>query len=222
MEQNPYAPAFDDLPGSFPVFPLGGVLLLPGGQLPLNIFEQRYIDMVDQAMREDRIFGMVQPLGTPENKDASHPKLHKTGCAGKITEFSETPDGRYLITLSGICRFDIKKELETKDSFRSIQADWSPYKADLDGKTCLGLDRDHLHGLLKSYFSKEELECDWTSIENSTDNKLITCLSMICPFEARDKQALLEAPCCKTRGELFIAMLEMAVKGTVSETISQH
>ncbi len=222
MEQNPYAPDFDALPESFPVFPLGGVLLLPGGQLPLNIFEKRYIDMVDHAMRHDRIFGMIQPQAKPENQDNPRPLLHKTGCAGKITEFSETADGRYLITLSGVCRFDIIEEIDTEKTFRSIRADWSPYKSDLDGKTCLGLDRNHLHDLLKTYFSKEDLECDWTSVEKTTDNKLITCLSMICPFESRDKQALLEAPCCKTRGELFIAMLEMAVKGTVSETISQH
>tara|TARA_B100000780_G_scaffold278758_1_gene253521 strand:- start:1574 stop:2242 length:669 start_codon:yes stop_codon:yes gene_type:complete len=222
MEQNPYSPRFDALPDSLPIFPLGGVLLLPGGQLPLNIFERRYLDMVDHAMRHDRIFGMIQPLQTPENHDSPVPALYKTGCAGKIIDFKETPDGRYLITLNGICRFDIKEELPPQQGFRSIRANWAPYKQDLDGKDCLGLDRDHLHNLLKSYFSKEELECDWASIEKSTDNKLITCLSMICPFEARDKQALLEPPCCKTRGEMFISMLEMAVKGNVAEPLSQH
>lgn len=223
MEQNPFAPKFEDLPGTIPVFPLGGVLLLPGGQLPLNIFEPRYIAMVDDALRGGRLIGMIQPdpLHPMRNGDAP-PILLKTGCAGKITDFNETKDGRYLINLTGICRFDIAEETTQDTPYRRVRPDWSPYQGDPQGKSCLGLNRDHLHALLKTYFSKEELECDWAAIENCSDNKLITCLSMICPFEARDKQALLEAPCCQTRGELFIAMLEMTLRGTCSEAAGRH
>ncbi len=222
MDNNPYAPQFEDLPESLPVFPLTGVLLLPGGQLPLNIFESRYLEMVDHALAGNRLIGMIQPLLTTEPGKEARPDLHKTGCAGKITEFSETPDGRYLITLSGICRFAVDQELKINTPYRQIVPIWEDYQDDLTTQSCLGLDRAHLHDLLKNYFNKEELDCDWAAVENTPDNKLITCLSMICPFEAREKQALLEAQCCKTRGELFIAMLEMAVKGNCQKAGSAH
>lgn len=213
MEQSPASPVLENLPETIPVFPLTGVLLLPGGQLPLNIFEKRYIAMVDHALSGSRMIGMIQPLpeSRPQGGDMA-PALHKTGCAGKITEFSETSDGRYLITLSGLCRFDVQEEIKSNTAFRQVRADWSSYERDFEAHTCLGIDRAHLHELLKHYFSKEELECDWDMIAQTSDNKLITCLSMICPLEPMDKQALLEIPCCKERSQLFMTMLEMAIK----------
>lgn len=215
------APTKSALPNVIPVFPLTGVLLLPGGQLPLNIFEPRYLDMVNAALATDRIIGMIQPNLTAEINQKS-PPLHKIGCAGKITEFIETTDGRYLITLTGISRFSVQEELSAATTYRQIKADWSAFSSDINPQTCLGLDREHLHNLLKDYFSKEDLDCDWQTVEQTSDNKLITCLSMICPLEPLEKQALLEAECCKTRGKMFIAMMEMAVNSGNQNLSSKH
>ncbi len=206
MEKNPFAPAFEDLPETLPVFPLPGVLLLPTGSLPLNIFEKRYLSMVEDAMASPhRMIGMIQPRDELES-------LYDVGCAGKITEFRETGDGRFLITLNGICRFRIKGELPAKTLYRQARPDWTPYGADLTMPACLDIDREKLNALLQTYFSHQEMNCDWEAIKKAPDSRLLTCLAMVCPFEAKEKQALLEAPCCKSRAETFIAMLEMAVK----------
>jgi hypothetical protein len=207
MELNPFAPPHEDLPETLPVFPLRSAFLLPTGQLPLNIFEPRYLKMVDDALSGHRMIGMIQPAD-----DSEKPALVKTGCAGKIIEFSQTPDGRYLITLAGVFRFNIIQEMDTPKPYRMVQPDWGAYSGDQKAHHCLDLNRDHLKSLLKTYFTNEGMECDWSAVDGSPDGKLITCLSMVCPFEAKEKQALLEAPCCKTRAELFIGMLEMAVK----------
>jgi Lon protease-like protein len=202
--QTPYRP--DDLPGAIPVFPLDGVLLLPRGNLPLNIFEPRYLAMVEDALKADRIIGMVQPSGP----DA----LYEVGCAGRITSFHETDDNRYLITLTGLSRFRIRHELPQQRGYRRVEADWAGFADDLKPVSAgIDLDRARLHKLLSSYFELQGLSCQWDAIDNAPDDKLVTCLSMICPLEASEKQALLEAPCCKTRAEMFMAMLELAVRG---------
>lgn len=205
MEQNPFAPAFDALPETIPVFPLEGVLLLPTGTLPLNIFEKRYLKMVEDALAGSRLIGMIQPKGNSAS-------LYDIGCAGKITEFEETPDGRYQITLTGICRFKITKELEVKTPYRQVLADWGGFHQDLATPVCLDIDRGKLTALLQSYFSAQEMNCDWAALKQAPDNRLMTCLSMVCPFEPEEKQALLEAPCCRERAKMFMSMLEMAVK----------
>ncbi len=207
--KTPFAPDFKDLPVALSIFPLAEVLLLPGGQLPLNIFEPCYLAMVDAAMAGDRMMGIVQPKPGQEC-DVFGPQVYKTACAGKITIFNEMPDGRYEIKLNGICRFDIVQELKTSDPFRMVTPDWSAYRNDLTQSSCLNLNRDKLMGLLKTYFSNEGMECDWGAVEDATDGKLITCLAMACPFEAGEKQAILEAPCAKTRAEMFLKVLEMA------------
>lgn len=207
MTKNPFAPAFEDLPDILPIFPLGGVLLLPGGNLPLNIFEPRYLAMTEAALKSHRMIGMIQPA---EGKSHSGP-VHKIGCAGKITEFIETEDGRYLIKLTGISRYKIKEEITSISGYRQIKPSWKPFEDDLDIKTCLGLDRERLRKLLLHYFEKEGMDCNWKAIEDTHDNKLITCLAMACPLSAEDKQQLLEAECCKTRAELFYKMLEVAI-----------
>ena len=207
MEQNPFAPKFEDLPESLPVFPLASAFLLPSGQLPLNIFEPRYVQMVEDALAGNRMIGMIQPADESEN-----PVLAKTGCAGKIIEFSETTDGRYLITLSGAYRFNIADEVESMRLYRLVKPDWTPYETDSKAFRCLDLDRERLKDLLKNYFQQHEMDCDWSAVDEAPDGKLITCLSMVCPFEATEKQALLEAACCKTRASLFMSMLEMAVQ----------
>lgn len=212
MSKNAYAPSFEDLPESIPVFPLMGVLLLPNGQLPLNIFEQRYLDMVDAALSSHRLIGMIQPGNPTPQGTIENASLTKVGCAGKIVDFSETSDGRYLITLSGVCRFKVNEELSAMTSYRQVKPDWYTYKKDLESQGSIDLDRDRLNELLSNYFDKEGLDCDWSMVEKAADEKLITCLSMICPFEPQEKQALLEASCCNKRSELFMTMLEMAVK----------
>ncbi len=201
------------LPTALPVFPLNGVLLLPGGQLPLNIFEPRYIAMVEDALKSDRLIGMIQPRQGNDAFDAEDDTpLFDIGCAGRVTAFEETDDGRYLITLTGLCRFKVVQELPVSaGGYRAVETDWRDFSADMSQAACLDLDREKLNTLLQSYFDIQGISCDWDAVDNAPDQKLITCLSMICPFDASEKQALLEAGCCRRRAEMFMTMLEMAV-----------
>jgi len=214
MSNNPYAPPFSDLPDILPIFPLTGVLLLPFGELPLNIFEPRYLEMINRALAGNRMIGMVQT----KDKTPQIPIIYETGCAGKITEFHETSDGRYIITLTGISRFIIKKELSTTTPYRQIIPNWSSFENDMVAADCLDIDRERLTQMLQSYFAKQQLNCDWTKINEASDGRLITCLSMICPFTPQEKQALLEAKCCKTRADIFMTMLEMGMHSDKDQT----
>jgi Lon protease-like protein len=193
---------FEELPSALPLFPLGGVLLLPRGSLPLNIFEQRYVAMVDDAIRSDRLIGMVQP-----REDGT---LYDVGCAGRIVSYNETSDGRYEIVLDGVCRFKVEQEWPQEKGYRRAKVQWSGYDHDMKVVDCLDMDRSRLNGLLKEYFQLNGLTCSWAAVEGAPDEKLITTLAMICPFESHEKQALLEAGCCKERAQLFMTFLEMA------------
>ncbi|MFA5593173.1 MAG: LON peptidase substrate-binding domain-containing protein [Micavibrio sp.] len=196
----------DELPGEIPLFPLGGVLLLPRGQLPLNIFEPRYIAMVDDVLREpSRLIGMVQT-----RDDGS---LYTVGCAGRITSYNETADGRYEIVLTGLCRFRIDDELAQRNGYRRGAAAWDEFTHDMDRLDCLGMDRDRLKTLLKNYFEKQGLTCSWEAVDLAADDRLMTTLAMVCPFDSKEKQALLEAPCGKERAKLFMTLLEMECRG---------
>lgn len=194
------------LPETIPVFPLGGVLLLPRGMLPLNIFEPRYIAMVDEAITSHRLIGIIQP----RDDDGT---LYDIGCAGRIVSYNETNDGRYEIVLSGICRFKIARELDQKNGFRRAVPIWENYSHDLEPLDCLGVDRSRLNALLKEYFHINGLTCSWEAVEGASDEKLMTSLAMICPMDSKEKQALLEAGCCKERAQLFMTLLEMAIRG---------
>jgi len=196
---------FEDLPGEIPIFPLTGVLLLPRGQLPLNIFEPRYVSMVDDALKSHRMIGMVQT-----KEDGS---IYSVACAGRISSFHETPDGRYEIVLSGVCRFGIAEELGQINGYRRAKASWTDYRGDMEPMDCLDMDRERLKALLKNYFERQGLTCSWEAVDLAGDEKLITTLAMICPFEAKEKQALLEAPCCKERAKLFMTLLDMECRG---------
>ncbi|MGB0720449.1 MAG: LON peptidase substrate-binding domain-containing protein [Bdellovibrionales bacterium] len=211
MDQNPYAPSFDDLPESLPIFPLYGVLLLPKGQLPLNIFEPRYVRMVDDALKTHRMIGVIQPKSAGENAEKS--SLYTIGCAGKITEFVHMRDGRYSIALNGICRFKIEVELDTGLAYRVVRPQWAAYQNDLAVKSCLDVDRDKLLELLRIYFEREGMSCDFQKIKSIEDQNLMAALAMVCPFEPNEKQALLEQPCCVERSKLLMTMLEMAICG---------
>lgn len=196
----------NDLPDILPIFPLSGVLLLPRGELPLNIFEPRYVAMVEQALTTPhRLIGMIQPQDDDSNA------LYQTGCAGRITSFTETEDGQYLITLSGITRFHIAAELPQLHGYRRVTPDYDAYAADLSACPGAKVDKTRLCSLLKEYFKAEGLSCKWQSIQDADDVALITTLAMVCPFSASEKQALLEAPNAAARADTFITMLEMAV-----------
>jgi len=205
MKQNPYAPSFDDLPNVLPIFPLTGVLLLPHGELPLNLFEPRYLEMFDAALASNRLIGMIQ-------RD-ERGKIYQAGCVGKIINFTQTSDGRYEIILSGICRFHVEQELKTTTSYRQIAPNWKNFNTDLDPASKLDINREKLLKLLDIYFQSEQIGCDWKKIQEASDARLINCLSMICPFNAQEKQALLEAKCHKTRADLLMTLLEIVSHG---------
>lgn len=202
-----FDPQLKDLPTVIPVFPLPEVLLLPGGMLPLNIFEPRYLAMVKAVLGADRMIGMVQPQ--PAEGPAGNPALYVTGCAGRIARFEEAPDGRYLISLMGVCRFDIAGELAPCDGYRRVQADWSRYGCDLDAEPLCCLDRSRLFPALRGYFKLHGIDADWDMLGGAPDERLVTCLSMICPFCASEKQALLEAAGMEERAEILTTLVEM-------------
>jgi len=209
-----------DLPAVIPVFPLTGVLLLPRTRLPLNIFEPRYLAMVDSAIGSYRLIGMIQPKVAGEDEDShKKPALTSVGCAGRIVEFSETDDGRYLITLLGIARFRVAGERDSQAAFRQVAADYSEFAPDLrlepEEIAESALSRDKLVKALKPYLTEHAMQTDWKSIEEAPAETLINALSMLCPFDAREKQALLEAPSVKERAEALIALLEMANAGAI-------
>ncbi len=197
-----------DLPQIIPVFPLDGALLLPGGELPLQIFEPRYLNMIDDAMAGDRMIGMVQ---TRQGGDRARPNLTSVGCAGRITSFSETSDGRYLITLTGICRFKVGEELSTQTPYRQIRADYAAFAEDLDEDDAAApsFDRRRFATALKRYLNRRELDIDWETAETAPLDSLVTSLAMGLPFDPAEKQALLEAPGMAERCDALTALLEI-------------
>ncbi len=202
-----------DLPASLPVFPLQGCILLPRSSLPLNIFEPRYLAMADDVIAGNRIVGIVQPLGAQEESPQSkgHP-LRQTGCAGRLSAFSETEDGRLLVTLTGICRFGIAGEAQTPKPYRICDANYAPYLKDLvRGHGQNEVDWPRFLEVLKTYLEARKLSADWDSIQRSPAELLINTLSMISPYGPEEKQALLEAPDLKTRAEILMALAEMEI-----------
>ncbi|MEM6534292.1 MAG: LON peptidase substrate-binding domain-containing protein [Pseudomonadota bacterium] len=205
-----------DLPARIPVFPLSGALLFPRWSLPLNIFEPRYLNMIDDAMSGHRLIGMVQTVGG----DAPSPALAKTGCAGRITSYSETDDGRYLISLTGICRFGAGEELNVHTPYRQVAPDWSSFIDDLSQpEQLIGFERSTLVHSLKRYTENNTIEVDWDAVENAPLETLINALCAGCPFETMEKQALLEAPSLLERAEILIALLDMDVPGDDTSTL---
>ena len=208
------------LPGRFPVFPLRGAMLLPGGNLPLNIFEPRYLQMVRDAMQTDRVIGMIQPKG--EAADGVAPTLYRTGCAGRITNFSETNDGRFLITLTGVCRFDVASELEVSTPYRQVVADFARWRQDLQPVQPPGELKGKLSKVLRVYFDRHGIEADWNAIEQAPLAGLVTSLCMICPFEPEEKQALLEAGDSGRQARLLIALMEMEALAEAGSSTVRH
>jgi uncharacterized protein len=209
MDVGPDPRRFEDLPAEFPIFPLAGALLLPGGKLPLNIFEPRYLAMVEDALAERRCIGMIQP-DTATARGETGPALYRVGCVGRLVSFSETEDGRYLITLAGLSRFEIVQELDMRRGYRRIRAGFGPFATDLvdEGRVPLA-DRPALLAALRAYFQARGFDANWDVIESMEDDALITTLAMVCPFGPVEKQALLEAPPDGPRAQTLLALLRM-------------
>ncbi len=209
MREQPFYHNIDDLPGRFPIFPLAGALLLPRGHLPLNIFEPRYLAMVDDALGAERLIGMIQPCDPGDRSE--RPALYTTGCVGRITSFTETDDGRYLITLTGVCRFHVHQELDCLTPYRQIAGNFEIFKGDINPIDAhLDVGRDHLLSVLKIYLTLRELETDWEAVKQAPGETLVNSLAAICPFDPQEKQALLEAPTLDERAEILITLLEMS------------
>ncbi len=199
-----------DLPATVCLFPLAGALLLPGGRMPLNIFEPRYLQMLDHAIAGTRLLGIVQPALDGGLRADGEPELCAVGCLGRVTSFAESGDGRYLITLQGVCRFRIVHELAVKTPFRQCRA--TPFLADLgDDPAATEVDRPALLKAFRAYLTANELEADWESVSRADNAMLVNALSMMAPYGPAEKQALLEAPDLKTRAETLIAITEMAL-----------
>jgi Lon protease-like protein len=197
----------EDLPQVIPVFPLDGALLLPGGRVPLNIFEPRYLNMVDDAMAADRIIGMIQ---TRPGGDRERPALAPVGCAGRITSYTETPDGRYLITLTGVCRFQPGDELPVQTPYRQVRAKFVMYESDLTPPPAADLFRGTpFFDVLKGYLEGKSLEIDWETARNAPPDALINSLAIGLPFDAAEKQALLEAYSIADRRDALIALMQI-------------
>lgn len=209
-----------DLPDIIPIFPLPGALLLPRARLPLHIFEPRYLAMLEDTMKTPtRLIGMVQPRDVPGSAEK---RLHSIGCAGRLTAFSETEDGRYMITLTGISRFRLVEEVTGFTPYRRARVDWTDFtrdtgRAEVDSR----LNREKLLAVLERYFKRHQLSTDWDSLKDAEDELLINALSMLCPFDPEDKQALLEAPSLSTRRETLITLIEFALRGGENEDFLQ-
>lgn len=220
-----------DLPETLPIFPLTGVILLPHGRMPLNVFEPRYLALVEDALAaHDRLVGMVQPRvpgseGVTRGGVVPPPApLYATGCCGRISMFSETDDNRYLITLVGVCRFDIGEEVPSTRGYRRIVPNFKPWQADLEplGDAHGGIDRERLMGPLRAYFAARNITTDWNAVAQTPDDRLIVTLAMNCPFAPQERQALLE---CKTIAELahaVSALIEMAASTGSSDEAAKH
>jgi Lon protease-like protein len=207
-----------DLPETIPVFPLPGALLLPRGQMPLNIFEPRYLAMVDDALRDShRLIGMIQPDPTHPGPE-DHPKLFRIGCAGRITQFAESGDGRYLLQLTGIARFRVEEEADVLTAYRQCRVTFAPFADDFVARKGEDdVNREALLASLEAFLKANNLKTDWSGVESAPNEALVNALAMMSPYGTAEKQALLEAPDLKTRAEILIAITEMELaKGNTS------
>jgi Lon protease-like protein len=213
-----------DLPAVIAVFPLPGALLLPRGQMPLNIFEPRYLAMIDDAMRSGiRVIGMIQPDQAHPGPDPNKPHLFQVGCAGRITQLAESGNGRYLVQLTGICRYRVEQELAIGTPYRQCRVTYAPFIADFTARKGEDeVDRKALLRTLAEFLRVNDLKADWDGIENAPNEALVNALAMMSPYGAAEKQALLEAPDLKTRAEILVAVTEIELaKGESGATTLQ-
>lgn len=208
-----------DLPETIPIFPLPGALLLPRTRMPLQIFEPRYLQMLEDCMKTpERLIGMIQPRVAPANQSGSGTELHAIGCAGRLTSFSETEDGRYMITLSGVSRFRLRHEVEGFSPYLRAKVEWHSFERDQGAaEEDSDFDRAGFLEMLRRFFEVLELSTDWGSMKEADEELMINTLSMLCPFSPEDKQALLEAPTLVDRRETMITLIEFALRGGSGE-----
>ena len=208
-----------DLPDVIPLFPLTGALLLPRGRLPLQIFEPRYLAMLDDVLKtRERLIGLIQPRPAPEGQR----RLQAIGCAGRLVSFAETDDGRYMVTLAGISRFRILDEVQGFTPYRRVSVDWTPFARDLGpAEADPGFDRDSFLALLARFFTARGLTSDWDSLRGAEPELLINALSQLAPFTPEDRQALLEAPDLVTRRETLVTLIEFALRGGEDDEVLQ-
>lgn len=214
MSEHPFDPKFEELPGEVPLFPLNGVLLLPRGRLPLNVFEPRYLNMVEHALGHQRLIGIIQPMvdGQPGLSAPDGTALYRVGCAGRITSFQETTGGQIQLTLRGVSRFNVIDELPLMNGFRRAHVDFAPFQDDLAAEAASAIERQRLLSDLRAYFELENIEADWDTIQQTPDDRLVTTLAMVCPFEPHEKQALLESADLAHRCKLIIGLIEAALR----------
>ncbi len=200
----------DDLPKTLPLFPLSGALLLPRTDLPLNIFEPRYLEMIEDAMAGNRLIGLIQPEPAAEK---SKPSLMHIGCAGRITSYSEAEDGRLVVTLTGVCRFELKREAKVKTPYRQAAVDFKSFAIDLvTGAGAPSVNRAQVLDAFKQFLESNNMTTNWDDVNAVNTEVLVNTLSLLAPYAPRDKQALLEAPDLKTRAEVLVALTELALK----------
>jgi Lon protease-like protein len=209
-----------ELPDTIAIFPLPGALLLPRSRLPLHIFEPRYLQMIEDTIKSDsRLIGMVQPNAIPGREGHG---LHTIGCAGRITQFSETEDGRYMVTLSGASRFRVVREVEGFSPYRKCDINWDGFDRDLgEDEVDKTFNRAPFLDLLGRYFDAQGLSADWETLKEADDELLINSLSMMLDFDGEDRQALLEAPSLQTRRETLVTLIEFSMRGGSEEIMMQ-
>lgn len=206
---NAFYRRIEDIPETIPVFPLPGALLLPGGRMPLNIFEPRYLQMIDDVVGGERLVGMVQPRLDGALREDGEPQLCEVGCLGRMTSLAETGDGRCLLTLHGVCRFRVAGELNPERAYRICRI--LPFVADLTEDDAGEVNRTGLLRVFRAYLDANKLEADWESVSRAENATLVNALSMMAPYGPAEKQALLEAVDLKTRAETLIAITEMTL-----------
>lgn len=209
LSATAFAPS--TLPKTLPIFPLPGVVLLPRARLPLHIFEPRYLAMIDDVLAtQGRMMGMIQPTADEPSGTADRPPVYSVGCAGRVTSFAETEDGRMMISLTGLCRFEVEAELDLQSPYRQICPKWEKFIGDMAEPAPASIDMNRMSNILKPYFKSQNIEADWATIEGMADEMLISTLAMICPLAPNEKQALLEAPDLTTRAAMLMTLLEMS------------
>lgn len=220
MSRNPFTATFEDLPHTLPIFPLANAVLLPRQRLPLNIFEPRYLSMVQDVLRADRHIGMIQPKAAGAHVDPI--PIYRVGCAGRITAFQESEDGRFLIQLTGVCRFEVLEEVAKAHSYRCVTPGWRTYRDDLEEPPEPPVGLDQLESTLKRYFQANQVEASWNALERLSPAYLIDFLATSLPFDVEEKQALVEAASVLERAHVLQSALAMAVRTASDAGATRH
>ena len=214
MTRSPFFPSFDSLPNVIPIFPLAGAVVMPGVQLPLNIFEPRYLNMVQDALANDHIIGMIQPVREDTDEEAVH--LQRVGSAGRVTSYSESDDGRIIIVLTGVCRFDVYEEIDEINGYRRVIADWARFAGDYDEESVQLKTREGFFESLHNYIGVRQLEISRDDLGKLTDGPLINLLCTHLPFEPEEKQMLIETIGLDDRAELMRGLMNIYVSTRLS------